>query len=295
MMKQKGDEKKAFLFILPSLIGFLVFLLFPILFSLLLSFCEWDLISGFSNISFVGLRNFKALWSDEWFTVSLKNNLIFTIGVVPITILLALLLAMILNKSVYAKGTLRLLYFVPYISNIVAVSVVWLAIFHPTLGPLNSFLTALGVKSPPGWLASTTWAMPAIIIMSVWLGLGYCIVIYMAGLQGIPLVLYEAATIDGANTFQKFRHITVPMISPTTFFLVITRIIHSFQVFGPINIMTQGGPGQSTTVLVFHIYRSAFRFYKMGYASAIAWVLFVMIFIVTLVQWQKQKEWVSYN
>ena len=219
----------------------------------------------------------------------------YVLSVVPIEIVLAMIIAVILEKAVYFKGFFRLVYFMPYISNIVAVSVVWMALYHPSQGPINQLLMAIGIKNPPLWLASSKWAMLALIIMSVWLGIGYCIVIYMAGLQGIPDEIYEAAKIDGANAIERFRYITLPYLSPTTFFLLIVRLIATFQVFGPINIMTEGGPGRATTVLVYHIYRTAFRFYQVGYASAVAFVLFLIILALTLVQWKAEKTWVTYN
>jgi multiple sugar transport system permease protein len=285
----------GYMFLLPSLIGFLIFKLYPILFSLFLAFCEWDLISGFSNIKFIGFDNFKNMVNDDYFISSIRNTFVYVLSVVPIEIVLAMIIAVILEKAVYFKGFFRLVYFMPYISNIVAVSVVWMALYHPSQGPINQLLMAIGIKNPPLWLASSKWAMLALIIMSVWLGIGYCIVIYMAGLQGIPDEIYEAAKIDGANAIERFRYITLPYLSPTTFFLLIVRLIATFQVFGPINIMTEGGPGRATTVLVYHIYRTAFRFYQVGYASAVAFVLFLIILALTLVQWKAEKTWVTYN
>jgi multiple sugar transport system permease protein len=285
----------GYMFLLPSLIGFLIFKLYPILFSLFLAFCEWDLISGFSNIKFIGFDNFKNMVNDDYFISSIRNTFVYVLSVVPIEIVLAMIIAVILEKMVYFKGFFRLVYFMPYISNIVAVSVVWMALYHPSQGPINQLLMAIGIKNPPLWLASSKWAMLALIIMSVWLGIGYCIVIYMAGLQGIPDEIYEAAKIDGANAIERFRYITLPYLSPTTFFLLIVRLIATFQVFGPINIMTEGGPGRATTVLVYHIYRTAFRFYQVGYASAVAFVLFLIILALTLVQWKAEKTWVTYN
>jgi multiple sugar transport system permease protein len=285
----------GYMFLLPSLIGFLIFKLYPILFSLFLAFCEWDLISGFSNIKFIGFDNFKNMVNDDYFISSIRNTFVYVLSVVPIEIVLAMIIAVILEKAVYFKGFFRLVYFMPYISNIVAVSVVWMALYHPSQGPINQLLMAIGIKNPPLWLASSKWAMLALIIMSVWLGIGYCIVIYMAGLQGVPDEIYEAAKIDGANAIERFRYITLPYLSPTTFFLLIVRLIATFQVFGPINIMTEGGPGRATTVLVYHIYRTAFRFYQVGYASAVAFVLFLIILALTLVQWKAEKTWVTYN
>lgn len=285
----------AYLFLLPSLAGFIVFLAFPVLFSLMLSFTDWDLISGISNIRFIGLGNFVEMFQDDVFYESLKNNFVYTLIVVPVTMLISLIVAMILNDRVYMVKTLRLAFFMPYITTIVAVSVVWLALYHPSLGPINQFLMSLGIANPPQWLADPGTALLSIAFMMIWIGIGFDLVIYMAALKGIPRHLYEAAEIDGAAGFRKFLSITLPMLSPTTFFLFITRIIASFEVFGPVNVMTNGGPGKSTSVLVFEVYEQSFRFYRMGYGSAIAWVLFVVIFAITLIQWHGQKKWVTYS
>lgn len=294
-MKLKKEATAGWLFLSPSLLGYGLFMLFPIIFSLVLSFSEWDLVSGLNGIKFVGLNNFEALFQDSLFYRSLWNNSIYTIVVVPATMAVALVLAIALNNKVYMKGPLRLVYFMPYITTIIASSVVWMALLHPSQGPLTQFLLSLGVDHPPKWLGSTAWALPSLMMMMIWSGLGYDLIIYMAGLQGIPKDLYEAAEVDGAGGIRKFFSVTLPLLSPTTFFLFITRIIHSFEIFGPVNIMTQGGPGDSTSVLVHYIYVTSFRFYKFGYGSAIAWVLFAIIFTITLIQWRQQKKWVNYS
>ncbi|TBL79354.1 carbohydrate ABC transporter permease [Paenibacillus thalictri] len=294
-MNPKKEAAAGVMFLLPSLLGYIVFMFFPIVFSLILSFSEWDLISGLQTIKMVGLENFKQLFQDDLFFHSLKNNFIYAVGVVPVTMIIALLLAVALNRMVYMKGALRLVFFMPYITTIVAASVVWMALLHPSQGPLTQFLHSLGVEHTPQWLGSTTWALPSLMLMMIWNGLGYDLVIYMAGLQGISKELHEAAEVDGATGINKFFYITIPLLSPTTFFLFITRIIQSFEVFGPVNIMTQGGPGDSTSVLVHYIYVVSFQFYKFGYGSAIAWVLFLIIFLITLIQWRQQKKWVTYT
>lgn len=293
-MKQK-ENLIAYAFLTPALVGFSIFLIFPVVYSLFIAFLKWDFVSGIQGIEFVGLKHFIEMWSDDWFINSLKNNFTYSAITVPGTMFIGLMFAFILDKKVYLKGFLRLIYFMPYISNIVAVSAVWMALYHPTMGPINQFLFSIGITNPPRWLSSPDTALLSIIIMTIWLGTGYCMIIYLAALKVIPNSLYEAAEIDGANEYRKFIHITLPLLSPTTFFLLVTRLIWSFLVFGPINIMTKGGPAQSTSVLVFHIYRSAFRFREMGYASAVTWILFLIIFTITLVQWRKQKEWVSYR
>lgn len=284
----------GWLFILPAILGFGVLTVVPIVLSLIISFMDWNFLDGLGGMKFVGLDNFIRLWSDKWFIDSLKNNLLFAAVTVPATIVLSLLTALALNRGVFLKSPIRLMIFMPYISSIVAVSIVWATLYNPTMGPINSFLYSLGIENPPGWLSSTTWALPAIMIMTVWANIGYNMIIYLAGLQGIPRDLYEAGTIDGAGPVTSFFHITVPMLSPTTFFVLITSIIQSFQVFIAVFIMTKGGPGSSTTVLTYYAYRTGFDFYQMGYSSAMAWVLFLIIFAVTFLQWKGQQKWVHY-
>lgn len=293
MLKQKAGENIAgYLFLTPSLIGFLVFLAFPIIFSFIISFTNWNLISGFKKIQFVGLDNFIKLFKDENVLKALKNNAVFSVSTVPTTIFLSLLLAILLNNKVYAKGFFRLAFFVPYITSITAVSVVWLAMFNPSSGPINTILRMVGITNPPLWISSPKTALLAIILISIWMGLGYCMVLYLAALQSIPKSYFEAAELDGATGWNRFIRITFPLISSTTFMLLITRLIISFEVFGLISVMTGGGPVKSTTVLVYEIYTQSFQYYKFGYASAIAWLLFLIIFAVTVLQWIGQKRWV---
>ncbi len=299
-MKVKGKQAlienvSGYLFLLPSLLGFAIFFLFPVLFSLFLSLSKWNLSAGFSDLKFVGIENFKTILSDVWFTDSMKNSLIFTAATVIVGVSISLVLAVILNKMVYFKNPLRVMFFLPYISSAVAVAIVWSIVLQPTYGPVNQFLRSLGIQNLPKWLADVHWALPALIGMYIWQNLGYNVVVYMAGLTAINSDLYEAAVIDGAGALAKFFKITVPMVSPTTFFLVIMGIINSFKVFDQVQVLTQGGPGTSTTVLALYIYREAFQFYDMGLASAAAWAMFVIIFIVTIIQWIGQKRWVTYD
>lgn len=292
-MKQKNrDIAAGYLFLAPSLIGFLVFLIFPILFSLAISFTDWDMVSGIGNMHFIGIDNYTKMLGDATVHKALDNNVIFAVSTVPVTVILAMLIAVLLNEKVFFKGFFRMAFFTPYITSITAVSVVWLALFHPSTGPINTILRSLQIADPPKWISSPQTALLSIIIVSVWMGLGYCMVLYLAALQNIPRSYYEAAQIDGAKGFQLFRYITLPLLSPTTFMLFITRLITSFEVFGLINVMTGGGPVKSTTVLVYEIYTQSFQYYRFGYASAIAWLLFAIIFAVTAIQWAAQKKWV---
>jgi len=291
---KKNGRFIGYLFIAPNVIGVIVFMLIPFLFSLVLSFSNWNHLQGLSKINFAGFANFARLSGDEGFKVSLFNNIIYTFIGVPISVILALVLAVFLNDKVFGKAILRASFFLPYITNGVAVSFVWMLLFQPTTGPINMFLMSMGIKNPPQWLTSTKWALPALIIINVWATVGYNAVIYLANIQSISQDVYEAAEVDGARGFKKFLYITFPLLSPSTFFLLMTGIITSFKVFGIVAALTQGGPVKSTSVLGYYIYTTAFRYYDMGYASAISWVLFGLIFAVTFIQWQLQKRWVHY-
>jgi len=288
------ENLAGYLFILPNLSGLLLFIILPILFSLYLVFVDWNYMQGMAGIRWVGLDNFKELGSDPKLLKSLINNTIFTIVSVPASLVIGLVFAVVLNRKIYLKKTLRTMIFLPYVSSLVAVSVIWSIMYRASDGPINAFLRAIGVQHPPGWLSDPHSALYAIILMSVWVTIGYAMVIYLAGLQGISKDLYEASAIDGATRMRQFFRITIPMLTPTTFLAAITLMIWSFQVFGPIAVMTQGGPIDSTMVLSYHIYLLAFRFYKMGYAATVSWVLFAIIFVVTMIQWQSQKRWQQY-
>lgn len=257
------------------------------MFSFIVSFTGWDYTQGFGSIKFNGGANYLEIWKDTWFLDSLKNTIFYVAGTVPATIALAIVLATIIERAVAGKNLAKLLLFIPYISNIVAVSIVWTVLLAPS-GPIAKFALAFGLKLPV-WLADPEWVMTAIVAMSVWLGLGYAVMIYSAALGGIPEELYESANIDGANAVQKFFRITVPMLSHTSFFLMVTLIVAGFKVFGQIFTMTQGGPGSSSHVLVYYIYTAAFKFFRMGYASTISVVLFAFLLIITIVQWRGQR------
>ena len=234
------------------------------------------------------------MFHDEYFTVSLKNNLVYTLVTVPGTIVFALLLAVGVNKGIKGSSLFKTMFFLPNISSMVAVGIVWAMIFNPTQGPLNQVLMALGVANPPQWLSATKTALGSVMVVAIWKQAGYYMIIILAGLQSIPSQLYEAASIDGANSVEKFFKITLPMLSPTMFMVTILSIINSFQVFDLVNIMTQGGPGRSTNVLVYRIYQEGFQKLQFGYASAMAYFLFIIIMVITLIQFRGQKKWVNY-
>ncbi|MCX7708358.1 MAG: sugar ABC transporter permease [Clostridia bacterium] len=281
----------AYAFILPNFLGFVAFVLVPVLASFVLCFTEWDT----SNpIQFKGLGNFLQLLKDDAFITSFWNTVYYTGAVVPLTMAVSLGLAVMLDKKLKGAKVFRSIFFIPYIASLVAISVVWNMIFSPEAGPVNSFLRSIGLSEPPLWTSSVHWAMPVIIFVGIWRFVGYYMVLYLAGLQGIPRELYEAAEVDGATAWQQFRKITLPMLTPTTFFVVIMLVINSFKVFDQIMVMTQGGPGRATHVLVFYIYYRAFQVFEFGYASAIAFVLFLVVLTITIIQFRMEEKWVKY-
>lgn len=282
----------GYLFILPSFIGFAIFLLIPIVFGLYISFTNYD---GFKVMDFIGMKNYLDMFQDSYFTISLKNNLLYTLVTVPATLITALLLAAAVNTGIKGSPLFKTFFFFPYITSMVAVGIIWTLLYNPTVGPINSLLKSIGVANPPGWLLSTASALPAVMIVYIWKMSGYYMIIFLAGLQSIPRHLYEAAEIDGAGKLKKFFKITLPLLSPTTFMVMILIIINSFQVFDLIQIMTDGGPGRATNVLVYRIYQEGFKYSHFGYASAEAYFLFAVILIVTLIQFWGQKKWVVYQ
>jgi multiple sugar transport system permease protein len=266
--------------LLPSLIGMFAFIMLPILSSLVLSFAEWDLLG---EIRWIGLGNYVAALSDPAVLGALRNTLSFIAGYLPSVVVLALGLALLLNRKLKGRIAFRAIYFVPVVTSWVAVSLIWKWLLNPQYGLVNYGLAAVGIQGP-GWLFDPNWAMAGIVLTSVWKDIGFVTVIYLAGLQDIPENLYEAAELDGASPWQRFWTITLPMLAPTTFFVTTISLISSFQVFDQVWIMTGGGPAGATSVMVEQIYKNAFSYYKMGYASAISWVLFALIFLVTLAQ-----------
>lgn len=293
LSKKIKQNLTGYAFILPNVIGVFLFTLYPMVFSLITSFTDWDYTKGIGNWNYIGMQNYVEMWKDDWFTSSLLNTIVFALIVVPCTIVISLVLAVIIDQYCFGKVPLRMAMFMPYISNIVAVSIVWVMMYSPW-GPFTQLVKAFGVKNPPQWLGDEKWSLIAIMIMTIWSQVGYSIMIYTSSIQGLPKDVYEAADIDGASGFQKFFKLTIHFLSPTTFFLIITTFISCFQVFAQVQIMTKGGPGSSSNVLVYYIYTSAFSFYKMGYASAMSWILFIILFIITMIQWRGQKKWVSY-
>jgi multiple sugar transport system permease protein len=266
-------------------------MIIPIIGAFSLSFYDWDILT---LPSFVGLSNFIKLVGDPTFLAALKNTMVFILGYTPLVMVSGLLCALILNMKIPARTFLRAAFFLPVVSSWVAVALLWQWLFNSEVGLINYGLSLLGIQGP-AWLYSETWAMPAIIITSVWKDTGFVMMIFLGGLQGISRTYYEAARIDGATKVHTFWFITRPLLSPTTFFILVVTLINSFQVFEQVYVMTGGGPAGSTSVLVQQIYLNTARYSRMGYASSMALVLFALIMSVTVVQMILQKRWVHYD
>lgn len=282
------NEQKyaAWLFILPALVGTAVFIIIPVICSFGLSFAKWDLLNP---IQFVGLSNYKEIFTEPHFFKILINTIVFAVATSVFGVIIPLILACILNSKIRGAEFFKTAYFLPFITPMIVIGIIWEWIFDPNIGLLANVLH-LHIN----WLYDTHFAMPALIIVSVWKLIGYNMIIFLSSLSGISNSMFEAAKIDGANAFQTFKNVTIPLLSPTIFFVVIITAISSFQVFDLIYLMTQGGPLDSTNVLVYAIYKNAFEFFNVGKASAIAYVLFVIILVLTLIQWNLRKKLV-YN
>lgn len=289
-MHHKYRKWWAYAFITPSMLGLIVFWLIPLAFAFVLSLLEWD---GFGKRTFVGFDNFIEQFHSPVFQKAFVNTVYYTALTIPFGITLALLLALALNR-IAGKNIYRVFYFMPVVTSGVSVGVMWIWILNGDFGVLNALLGEVGV-SGPHWLTDEKWVIPAIAMLGVWWGLGFNMVIFLAGLQGISSTYYEAAEIDGATKFQKFRHITLPLLSPTTFFVTVMAVISSFQVFDQVFVMTQGGPGRASHVMVLHIYEAAFQNGQFGDSAATAVVLFVIILFFTLMQFKFSQRWVHYE
>jgi multiple sugar transport system permease protein len=290
----------GYLFLLPWLVGLLVFVLGPILFSLGLSFFDYTL--G-RDVAFVGLANWvKAFTQDELFWPSLGRTLLYTVVVVPLSVFGALLLAILLNQKLRGASFYRTVFFMPHLVPIVAAVFIWLWLLNPQYGMLNEIIWQIGYRltgtgfKGPGWFGDPAWAMPSLMLVALWAAVGGTLmVVFLAGLQGIPQELYEAAAIDGANTRDRFWHVTIPMISPTLFFNSVLACISAFQLFEIPFIATKGGPAYATWVYGLHIYRTSFEFFDMGYGATLAWILFVVLSVFTYAQFRSSRGWVYYS
>ncbi len=287
----KREERIFYLFILPWLIGLVVFNGGPILGMLGLSFSDWRI--SLDDLNFVGLANYETLFSDPIFWTSVGNTLYIVVGRVVFGTAFALLLAILLNQRVPGIPFFRAVYYLPTVTAGVAVALVWIWIFNPRLGILNYALKQIGIIGPP-WIYSSQWVKPSLILMSLF-SVGPNMIILLAGLQGIPKELYEAAEIDGAGRWGRFRSVTLPMLSPVLFFVIVISVVSSFQNFTEIRVMTEGGPGESSNVLIWYLWENAFIFLKLGVAAAVAWIMFVILMALTGLQFRLGRRWVFYE
>lgn len=282
----QSERRNAYLFIAAPVLGYILFILLPTLYSFYGSFTNWN---GLGQMNFIGFANYLDLLSDESFHKTMFNTLFMMLGI-PLGLILALLLAMGLNRAIFGTEFFRVIYYVPVISSIAAISILWQWAYNGDYGLVNQFLNIFGIDGP-SWLMNKDTVKPALILMTVWKGLGYSMLLYLAALQSVPKTYYEAAKLDGANSFQVFRHITFPMVKPVTFFIVVTSIIGGAQIFTEINVMTPtGGPEFSSATVVFYIWQKAFGNFEMGYGSAMAVVLGLFIFIVTYIQFKINEK-----
>lgn len=283
-MKNIIKKRIIILFLLPSLLGCLIFILLPSIFSFLLSFFDWDLIS---DLKFVYLSNYIELLRSKEFSVVFINTIMYALFVTVFATIIPLMLASVLNNKIRGKELYKTAYFLPFITPMIVIAMLWQWIFDPNIGLVNIIL-----KSNIQWLYDKNFAMPVLIFVSVWKLTGYNMVIFLSGFSAVNSQVYEAAKIDGADSIKTFFNITIPLLSPTIFFVILITTISSFQVFDLIYLMTQGGPENSTNILVYWLYKNAFEFFNIGKASAIAYTLFILIFVLTVIQWKYRKKWV---
>jgi multiple sugar transport system permease protein len=283
VLKRMRKERSAYLFLAPGMLIFSLFTVFALLFAFYLTFHEWSILEP--DKPFVGLDNYARLGSDDTFLRSVLNTFYFTGASVPLSMIVGLSLALLLNQAIRARGFFRAVFFLPQVTPFVVVAIIWKWLYNGDFGLINYYLLEFGIiREPLLWLSDQNLAMPAVVMMSVWAGVGFSMVIYLAGLQGVPAELHEAAMVDGASAIQRFFHITIPQLAPTTLFLLVMGIIGSLQVFTQIFIMTRGGPVERTTTMVYYIYQAAFKFFDMGYASTLAFALFAMTMVFTMIQ-----------
>jgi multiple sugar transport system permease protein len=290
--KKRGDGKAATGFLTPSMLGLLAFTAFPIVASLIIGFYNWPVIGAHT---FTGLKNYQTLLTSKEFHTAIFNTFVFVLLYLPLNIVISLGLAVwIGSKSIKAPGLYRTIFFIPAVTPVVANAAIFSLILAPN-GLIDSLMqTWFGVQAP-NFLGSTTWAMPSVVMLSIWQGFGYNMLVFSAALDAVPASLTEAAAIDGAGTVARFFRIILPLITPAIFFAVVLTLISSFQVFTQAYVLTGGGPGNATTTMVVYLYEQGFQFYKLGLASAVAWVLFIIILVITIFQFVGQKRWVHYD
>lgn len=286
-------------FLLPSLLGLLIFSLLPLIISGLISLTDWNgldqlTMTGFLREHFIGLDNYKTILTTPEFWKTLGNTAEYIVLYIPFMLAASLLVAYLLSRPYKGIGTFRVIYYIPVLTSWVAASLIWKSVLSPQYGALNGILSFFGIQGP-GWLIDEKWAMPAIVLVSVWKDMGFFGLILLSGIVGINRTYYEAADIDGAGGWVKFLKITLPLLTPSIFYVVIVAMINSFQLFPQIMIMTGGGPNGATQVMVERIYQYGFRYFRMGYASAFSWILFAIIIVFTIIQMKGQERWVHYD
>ncbi len=297
--KQTGGLLTAAPFLLPSLIGMLIFSMLPLIISALISLTDWNGLAkltgpGFFREHFIGLENYKKILTSAEFWRTLGNTAEYIILYIPLMLAASLLVATLLSQARRGIGFFRVVYYIPVLTSWVAASLIWKSVLSPQYGALNGILSIFGIRGP-GWLTDEKWAMPAIVLVSVWKDMGFFGLILLSGVIGINRTYYEAAELDGANGWVKFTRVTLPLLTPSIFYVLIVGMINAFQLFPQIMIMTGGGPNGATQVMVERIYNYGFRYYRMGYASAFSWILFAIIMVFTAIQMKGQERWVHYD
>ena len=301
--RERRRNERSFLsaspFLTASLIGFAIFYFAPMVISVVISLTDWNgldrlLAPGFMEEHFIGLDNYKAILTGAEFWKVLKNTLVYIVLYIPLMLTTSTAIAALLSRQRRGVGAFRVLYYIPVLTSWVAASLIWKSLLSPQYGAMNGILAIFGMEGP-GWLTDEKWAMPAIVLVSVWKDMGFFGLILLSGMVGIDRTYYEAAEIDGAGPWTRFLKITLPLLTPSLFYVLIVSLINSFQLFPQIMIMTDGGPNGATQVMMERIYKYGFRYYRMGYASAFSWILFIVIMVCTAVQMRGQKRWVNYD
>ena len=288
---EQRNARIGYIMIAPILVGIGLFSVVPVVFSLFISFTDWDMLH---EQTWIGLENYRTIFSGSMLGTVTKNTAVYCLIAIPGAIFFGLLLALALNARIRGVALYRTAFFMPNITTTVAVCIVWTWLYNKDYGLINNVLNMLGLPSVR-WISSQAWAMPSVAIMSIWQAMGYDMILLTAGLKGIDETYYEAAMIDGANGRQSFWRITLPMLTPTLFFLVVTHCISYIQMFDAAFIMTEGGPGYATRTIVMQIYNTAFEYFRMGEAASYAWVLFAVVFVITMIQFKLQDKWVNYD
>ncbi|WP_106769280.1 carbohydrate ABC transporter permease [Paenibacillus faecalis] len=291
---KKQEERAAVMMIMPFMIGFIIFALIPVVYAIVLSFLNYNSLMDLKDVKWIGLSNYIQVFQDEVALKAFLKSFYYILIYVPSVLIFGFVMALLLNKAFYGRTVIRTLILMPYVSNLVAVAMVFAILLDPFNGPVNMLLGYLGIDNPPMWLAGTKEVIPTVALISVWQGSAFHTIVYLAALQGVPRELYEAAEIDGASRWKKITNVTLPMISPTTFFLIIVSIINALQNYSAIKVYSDGGPGDASRVISYNIYEEAFSYNHFSYAGAQSVLLFLIVLVITIIQWKGQKKWVHY-